>query len=363
LNLLYFFADKPNEENCSRHNVKYPAAAINKYYPENEAIYKHIDEFSENTPEIIQLCEKADIIIIERNFFGDVLTQIMFWKVRGKTVISIFDDAYLFMTRDNPAYTFWKHGEVTVTDENKKTKRLYNNIPPTKLFTWANQLVKAIQVPNKVLQKDWSIYNDTYYLHNYINPDTYVNSKRLNPHDDIIIGWHGSLSHRHSFENSGIIKAVRNVIRKYSNTRFLIGGDRKVVDFISLPVGRKIFQPYVPEGQWGGALKNFDIALAPLAGEYDRRRSWIRGIEYMICQLPCIGTNCETYEELKDHMILVDNGAENWENAISEMVENIQQHRERVREEPYKFALEQSYENNMWRNLEVYKKVIDQPYK
>jgi glycosyltransferase involved in cell wall biosynthesis len=342
----------------------FPADAINKYYPGNQAMYKHIDEFAANSPETQELCEKADIIILERNFWGDVLTQIMFWKVRGKKIVTLFDDAYPYMTRDNPAYSFWKHGEVTVTNEQtKKVSRVYNNIPPLTLFKWGNQLSNAIQVPNKVMQQDWSVYNDTYYLHNYIDPEKYINSERIQKHDDIIIGWHGSLSHRHSFENSGVVKAVRNVIRKYPNTRFLIGGDRHVVDFISLPVGRKLFQPYVPEEQWGGTLKNFDIALAPLSGEYDRRRSWVRGIEYMACQLPCIGTRCETYDELEGHMILVDNGAENWENAISEMVENIQQHRERVREEPYKFALEQSYEKNMWRNLEVYKKVIEQPYK
>lgn len=363
MNLLYFYADKPHELNCSIHDCMRPADAINKYYPGNQAMYRHIDEFGNNTPEIQELCSQADIIIVERNLFGDVLTQIMYWKVRGKTIISIFDDAYPQMTKDNPAYSFWKHGEVTFTDEKtKQVKRVYNNVPPLKLFEWGNKMVKAIQVPNKVMQKDWSIYNDVYYLHNYINPDIYINSTRLNPHDDIIIGWHGSLSHRYSFQNSGVIKAVRNVIRKYPNTRFLLGGDQRVVDFISLPKGRKLFQPYVPEEQWGGALKNFDIALAPLSGEYDRRRSWIRGIEYMACQLPCIGSRCETYDELEDYMVLVDNSPENWENAISEMVENIQQHRERVKEEPYKFALEQSYEKNMWRNLEVYKQVIEKPY-
>jgi glycosyltransferase involved in cell wall biosynthesis len=363
MNLIYFFADSPKEENCSKHNVKFPVAALNKYYPEHQVKYFHIDLFQNNTPEIQEECMNADIIILERNLFGDVLTSMLYYKVRNKKILTLFDDSYPHLQVDNPAYRFWKFGEMVGTNEKTKEHiRVYNTIKPLTMFRWGNQIANAIQVPNRVMQADWLPINDTYYLHNYINPEPYINSERIQKHDDIIVGWHGSLSHRYSFEHSGVIRALRNIVKKYPNVRILFGGDKSIADSISLPVGKKLYQPYVPEEQWAGTLKNYDIALAPLAGEYDRRRSWIRGIEYMACQIPWIGTNMETYEELKDYTVLVENKSECWENAISEMIDNLQKHRERVREEPYKFALEQSYEKNMYKNLEVYKQVLEKPY-
>jgi len=363
MNLLYFFADSPKEENCSKHNVKFPVAALNKYYPEHQAKYFHIDRFSDNNQEIQEECMKADVIILERNLWGSVLSNMMYYKVIGKKIITIFDDSYEHLQVDNPAYRFWKFGELNgINEKTKEPTRIYNNIKPLILFRWGNQIANAIQVPNRIMQQDWLPINDTYYLRNYINPEPYINAERIHKHDDILIGWHGSLSHRYSFEHSGIVKALRNIVKRYPNVRILLGGDKSIVDSISLPVGRKIYQPYVTEDLWAGTLKNYDIALAPLAGEYDRRRSWIRGIEYMACQIPWIGTRMETYEDLENYTVLVDNGAENWENAISEMIDNLQKHRERVKEEPYKFALEQSYEKNMWKNLEVYKQVLEKPY-
>ena len=121
MNFLYVYADSPEEMNCSSHNIIRPANVINKLYAgEHQAIVIHTEQFAKNDEAIQNLASKADIIIVERNLFGDVLTAIQYWKVRNKTVIAIFDDAYDIMLPENASYPFWNKGEVSYIDEKKE---------------------------------------------------------------------------------------------------------------------------------------------------------------------------------------------------------------------------------------------------
>ena len=405
MEITYIYADNPHEENCTKWNCFYPAESVNRTGVHHANIM-HVNQFSQNTAEVQAMCNKSDILIIERNLFGDVLTFMQYWRIRNKTILAIFDDGYDCMTEDNPAYAFWHRNEIKVVPDNianrtlnqmhsqKQNHVLWNNIPmderdkmialsssmfegkipmgpETKVsdipfmdqFKWGLKIAKGIQVPSKRLSDDWKKYNKTYFIHNYLDIKQYMNVEPLIGHDDIFIGWCGSLTHLPSFVQSGAAEAVKNIITKYNNVRLLIGGDKKVFDAIDIPEDKKIFQKYVPHEQWTSLLKSVDIGLAPLATVYDRRRSWIKALEYMALKIPWIASDFPPYKELQEYGKIVQNSVASWENALADMIDNLQDYRDKAAAEPYDFALTQTTDKNILKTIELYQKIIDTPYK
>lgn len=362
MNIVYVGADKPEEKNCTEHNIIRPARAVNKLEGHHAEVID-IDTFTANRPETQNIISKADVVVIERNYFNDTLAIMQFWKGRGKTLIAIFDDAYDIMHRRNVAYPFWKHGELSATNENGKTKRVYAFPKPLDMFSWGCQMVKAIQVPSVYLQKDWSRFNDTYLIHNYIEAEKYIDVQPLYPHSNVIVGWGGSLSHLASFTDSGALKALKRVVYKYNNVKVMISGDKRVFDEVDLPIGKKLYQPFVPEEQFLPLMKTFDIAIAPLAGEYDKRRSRVKCLEYAALKIPFVASDYPVYSDMKEYGIYVNNTWQEWEEALCHMVDNLEERREFAKGAPFEWAMSQSYDLNIGKTLELYQKIIDTPYK
>ena len=361
MKVLYVYADSLKEWNCSQWNCINNVIAINKTKNHTaEAIY--IEEFTTNTENAKKKCVEADIIILERNYFNDTISMLNFWKVRNKTIVGIFDDAYDIMHPQNVSYKFWTYGEITYKDAEGKDKVGRMQPPPIEQFKWAVNSLKGIQVPSVNLQKDWSKYNpNVFHVHNYLDIDKYMNVEQLYPHDDIIIGWCGSLSHYSSFTDSGVADALRKICKKYPNVTVLISGDKRIYEL--LQVKKKMFQPFVPPEQWTPLLKTLDIGLAPLSGEYDKRRSWIKALEYMALKVPFVATNYLTYNELHAYGKMTENGYSNWVTALSDMIENYPDHKAKAEKESYEFALSQSSDNNIEKvTIPLYEKFINMPY-
>lgn len=196
MKVTYIYADNKRETNCSLHNCIRPAEALNRS-GKHEAKIMHINEFNSNNTQVQQFCNEADILVIERNFFGDALAAIMFWRARNKPMVAIFDDAYHIITKDNPAYTFWHDSQLKSSPDTVSTRinhllnasksedKLWANVPSEKRneaigkiadilsdtipeqdairklaipamhqFKFVLKLVRGIQVPSKMLAKD-----------------------------------------------------------------------------------------------------------------------------------------------------------------------------------------------------------------
>jgi glycosyltransferase involved in cell wall biosynthesis len=143
----------------------------------------------------------------------------------------------------------------------------------------------------------------------------------------------------------------------------MISGDKRVFDEIDLPVGKKLYQQFVPEKDFLPLMKTFDIAIAPLANEYDKRRSHIKVLEYMALKIPWVCTDYPTYSDLRDYGITTNNSPEEWEEKLCYMVDNLEERKEYANGDPYNFALSQSYDNNIGKTLELYQFLIDKPYR
>jgi hypothetical protein len=354
----------PQEMNCSNWDCFYPSDAINKTGV-HSSNYIHINDFIQNSPETQKLCSEADIIMIERNLFQDALTMMMFWKVRGASIGIIFDDGYHCIERTNPAHAFWAHGEVSSPDEKGTIHRDYIKPPPIQQLTWGVQMSKGLQTVSQALCDYWSEFNDTYLIHNHLVMDKYKDIDPLYPHSskDILIGWTGSQSHRYSFKASGILRAYRKILNKYPNVKILIGGDKTTFDELDVPNNKKLFCNYVPAEQYSALVKSFDLYTIPLAGKYDLCRSQIKPLECSALKVPWVATDFPNYNHLLPYGHFTENGKENWEIAISNAIDNLQQRREFAEEVSYPFALTQDIDLHVQERIDLYQKLIDKPYK
>ena len=355
----------PQEFNCSFHNCINPSVAINKTGVHTSKCI-HVNDFIKNTPEVQQLCKDADIIMVERNLFSDTLTMMMYWKVRGKAIGVIFDDAYRKLNKDNPAYSFWEFGEIKHQDISGEVSTIKINPPPKVQLEWGVHMSKGLQTVSQALCDDWAEWNDTYLIHNHLAMDRYRNvTQPLFPHskDEIWIGWTGSLSHRYSFEWSGIMMAYRKICRKYPNVKILITGDKKIYDELDISNKKKMFCAFVPSEQYPVLIKSLDICTIPLAGEYDKRRSQIKPLECLALRVPFIASNYPNYNHLAEYGKFTENGKENWEDAISEVIDNIALYREKAEDVGFKFALTQDIDLHVQERIDLYQKLIEKPYR
>jgi glycosyltransferase involved in cell wall biosynthesis len=363
LKILYVYADGADSPNCTLHNAIFPAEAINKT-GKHTADCIHINEFLFNTPLAQELCTNADIIVVERNLFDDTLSYMQFWKVRNKNLAVIFDDAYHLIEPYNASHYFWAKGLHEIVLENGQHVLAPKQPPAMQQFKWGLKIAKGIICPSRILASDWDEYGHTYRTHNYLKLERYENKEPLFPHpkEELYIGWSGSMSHYESFTNSGIAGALTYILKTYPQVKLLLTGDKKVYDRINISPDRKVFAGYVPEEDWSRLVASYDIGLAPLATEFDRRRSWIKALEYMVMKVPWIGTDMETYEELRDYGTLTKNGLDNWKQAMSYAIENIEEKRELANGKAYDFVLNQSWDKNIQKILDVFQEIINSEY-
>jgi glycosyltransferase involved in cell wall biosynthesis len=354
MNIVYVFADKPVEWNSSEWRCAIPARAINRT-KRHQANLLSIDDFAVNSSTAQAVCDPADVIVVQRNLFGRVLSAIQHWKARDKVMIADFDDAYHLMPPSNVSYPFWGKGLRLKAGSPAEV------IDPSPLtqFRWGLRLVHAATVPSKRLADDWQAYTRIHYVPNYIDLKQYENVI-AGAHAGVMIGWGGSLSHFESFKGSGVIEALRGICRARSHVKVMIcGNDRRIYDLLPVAASQKIYQPAVPFEQWPGVLSSFDIGIAPLYGEYDERRSWIKPLEYMVMRIPWVGSDGPAYHELRDYGWLVNNTPEAWERVLSDLVDNLASYKAEAACEPYLFGLSQSVDENVNEILGTYASIAN----
>ena len=83
MKIAYVMADSYHEYNTSNFRCVIPANAINKL-PEHEAYVVHINDFEGQVINSNFVCQKSDVIVVERNFKGDILKLVTEWRNKGK---------------------------------------------------------------------------------------------------------------------------------------------------------------------------------------------------------------------------------------------------------------------------------------
>lgn len=383
LKIAFVYADKPGELNTSIYRCVIPYLALKNSGHHVSLLPVHL--FEQNTPEANDALLKSDFIVVERNLFGDVLTRIAYWIVRGKIVIANYDDYYEGIEETNASYAFWNKGEVSL-EQTERVEEPFFYSYSDKYYKFKNTRIKEVKthakkigyphpiwqfkmglkmvyaqiMPSKYMMRKYKNLSPTYYVPNYFVTQNYINIPKT-PRNFKTIGWGGSLSHVQSFKDSGVIQALENIINLRNDVKLLIVGDKRILSLFNIPDDKKIFQPYVKNEEYGGLISRlFDIGIAPLEGEYDKYRSMIKPIEFMLTKTPFVASYGEAYKELFQIGGLgsfIKNSTENWESKLSYILDNYQSEKKFMNGKPFQYALTWDYMNGVDYMVKTYKQI------
>lgn len=357
MRILYVYSDNPLEWNSSEWRCAVPARAINRTNDHTARLISKVD-FVKNTSKVQEACRSAHIIIVERSLYGPMLSTIQHWKAQDKVVIADFDDAYHLITADNISYRFWVENQSRILDDQGNEYWEKIDPPPLVQFKWGLRLVHAATVPSKRLADDWQDYAEMLYLPNFIDLQKYQNKPK--PHEGIIIGWGGSVSHLKSFECSGVIPALQSVCQARPQVKVMIcGNDHRIAEKLGLPAASILMRPWVPHSQWPNHLAEYDIGLAPLSGAYDDRRSWIKVLEYMVMKIPWVATDSPAYSELRSFGWLVKNNPGAWERVLLDMIDHIDDYKSEAARDPYLYGIAQNIDEHVEEIVSMYRNVME----
>ena len=281
----------------------------------------HVSGFANYLDAAIQdLVMPADIIIFQRNLvIAEVYDAMEYYQAMGKPVVVDLDDAYTILPWSNPAHAFWIENS---------TQRPVN---PVVMLEEGLRRSNGLLAPNRLLLQDWQHVTKGYYLPNFARSEWWtglpsrVELKKKRGFDNrVIIGWGGSVSHYDSWWGSGIREAASRVSQRHPEVLWLVcGNDKRIYDQLHVPWASKAWQPGVEPSQWPQVVSCFDIGIAPLSGPYDQRRSWIKGLEYLLGGIPWVGTDGEPYKDIAQLGYLIQNGIESWEYTLEMMLANL----------------------------------------
>jgi len=265
---------------------------------------------------------QGSVIVLQRNLVDQAVYDAMeYFQGMGKPVVVDLDDAYHILPWSNPAHKFWLE-----MNDNKHVGILEEGLRRS----------NGLLAPNRLLLSDWAHVAQGYYLPNFAEKKWWENlpnreeiKKEAGLEDKIIIGWGGSVSHYDSWWGSGIREAAKRVCERHPNVVWMIcGNDPRIYDQLPVSRAQKIQQPGVEPTKWPSIVKVFDIGVAPLFGPYDQRRSWIKGLEYMLAGVPWIATVGEPYRDLSQFGALIKNDVDEWEGTLEEYVTKISSYQE-----------------------------------
>lgn len=233
-----------------------------------------------------------ETVLIERMISPE---RVRMLRLNGaRRIVLTFDDNYTLLPAYSSVAKFWKAW-----------------LPP---FLEALPLVDEIIVPSRKLADDFRHRcRKITVLPNFHDPQLWEQPQRQNAKPTI--GWGGSEQHLQSWSHSKIVPALKNVLRRHPDWQLVIYAPILDDFFRGAEIDADIRQ-WVTFERWPAEVMGFDIGLAPLAGDYDRRRSFLKPLEYAYSRVPFIATDDAPYHDLVRGGLLVRNRPQDWEEAL-----------------------------------------------
>jgi glycosyltransferase involved in cell wall biosynthesis len=252
----------------------------------------------------------ADYDVIWTSYFPDAMLfdalQFMCERSGTKFVLDCDDDMYHI-----PAHNgIWKSAGATGV---QSLQWMVQNAP--NLVTSCPNLKAEFEKHRKA---------PTYILPNYIGAD--YKHKPFNNGDKVVIGFFGSVTHKHDLFNTGFIEALQQLMNKYVHVH--VGTVGLAIDAY-LPKGRYTHYPGKPGRAWLTEVWpniNVDIAVAPLEDTpFNRAKTNIKWLETAMIPAAFVGSNIPPYQGTVEHDktgLLTDNSSEGWYEALESLVIN-----------------------------------------
>ena len=365
--ILFIVADGISEFNSSNFRVALPTDALIR--AGHEVHILNVRQWMAKTEYARSICHKADIIHLQRVLVTDTHDDIVYWRSKGKAVVVDFDDAYQMIHDDNAAAPFWLHGEVDISLPTGLSYSAKMDEHPVDQFQKGLRVCTALITPSGILSDDWRVGAPEFVVPNFLDTKLYREAPKHDNSPNIILGWGGSLSHVQSWKDSGINEALQQILQEQENIRLLIVGDKRVADQLPMRKDRVMFSPYTAWWNWQTTLMRYDIGLAPLAGDYDDRRSNLKVAEYLMAGLPFVATRSPVYEEFfeADSGRFTKHGhskeeyqdrVEDWYKSTIDVIENIEYYRSLAAVNIDKYGMRYDADRGVSKIISVYKQII-----
>lgn len=354
MKIVFLYADKPEEWNCSHWRSYLPSTFLKRF---SNIDTEMIPLSNISDPISIPVIENADIIFVERLMSNIIFSFLEKWRVKGKKVIFDMDDSYKNIPIGSGAYDYWVNGSMIKSSTNKIITMPYS---PIEQLDWYTKLVDAISSPSKLILEDWKNFNEKLiWIPNFVDAELYQRIPKVKPDGKIVIGWGGGATHYLSWYDSGLITALRRIYPKYKKRIqiLLITKDA--------PLAYKLaeFSPTIVRADrltYPGEMLKLNLALAPVAGQYDRRRSWLKIAEYSACGIPWLASKLDPYNEYEfSGTRLVENKPAAWEEAISRAIEEYDQRFDEMQNSYQRFMDIFAIQNNHEFLANQFKKVLE----
>ncbi len=320
MKILFVEADEIAELSTSNWLVRIPAAAINRRgRGKHQARVIHRREFLANPVD-----KWPNLVVFERILMTSYIDKIKEYQAANIKVMCRFDDNYALMPHYVQSSWLWRRSIVTGEKDGRPTGyKMQQSM--LKQFREGLGICDAASTPSRLLCKDYERYaKKMYFIPNFPDLGNPAWTAPRPKHEGIIIGWGGGGTHKQSIRDSNILTALQLICREFSQVKIMFCGNESYAkEKLKEMVGedRVITQGWVPTEEWPRTVARFDIGLAPLAGTYDDRRSWIKVLDYAVLGIPFVCTNAPPYQGCKGG-IRVKNKAKSWYRALRILIEN-----------------------------------------
>ncbi|NLF50454.1 MAG: glycosyltransferase family 4 protein [Leptolinea sp.] len=307
-------------------------------------------DFALNSPTAMELLDRSDYIIIHRGLWASILPRIQHWKARDKTIIADFRDAYQLMEPDElvDVYDMEVNGGLQAGDSPERQIDLLTQLK------WTLQATHGATTPSKRLCDDWNAYTRSLVVPDYLDLDR-LNLIVPQEHDQIVLGWQGSVRRIQSMKKSGILMAFQAACQMRKNIKFLLFVDHpEAVDDLGLPPEQLEVIGWNSPGGWNRQLSRIDIGLSSMVGEFEQRCSCSQLLEFMALKIPWIASQGAAVYDMQSYGWIVENTAESWLKATIEMIDHLDDYRAEAAIAPYLFAISKNLEENIQTLVDTY---------
>ncbi|MEN4010650.1 MAG: glycosyltransferase [Chloroflexota bacterium] len=352
MNFVYVHSTLPEDHYRVHIRCHNPAAALQNSGAHTVNLLP-LENFIHNTTQAQRVCQPADVIILHRYLYEASLASIARWRARGKRIFVEIDAAFDHIEPDRTGYDFWKQG---ILPASLKNGRQVISPPPLDQLKWLLKIVDAVIVPTPSLAHDLFPFGRIVMLPDYLNINEYLVVRPPRKENIIRVGVNCTGTSPSSLRASGVLEGLRQASSQCEYLHVLLAGvtDNLGDLFADLPAGRKQVLPPIRQMELPGALAGLDIALAPAAGEFERRQSPLRLLEYMAMKIPWIASNLHCYQPMASFGILIENDPAVWADAILLLADQIDAAQRQAGSEAYLYALSQDAGENLEKIVRVF---------
>jgi hypothetical protein len=350
MNVVYLHPQQPRDWDLHRWRCLEPVAAINRSY-QHQAAALSLQAFIQDTEESRRLCTRADVLVIQQDLIGPVLSTLHHWKARDKTIVVDIQLAPEDMKPGSPAYLNWQKSLLSsgLLEDNTTAPDLKTQ------FEWGLKLIHGATVPTPRLKKAWNHVKRVQLLPSLINTEGYANVSR-DPQQGTTLGWIAPADHVEKPHRLPALQALSAVCSRRPRIKLAaVNLDQDSFDRLEIPDPQKVLIPRPQTEPWAQVLAQFDLAVLPLAQpRFDHHRR-IRFLEFILMKIPWIASRSTVHEPLSAYGWEIPDQRDAWENTLTEIIRQLETNSIQNRQKGYLTGISQHIDDHLDSILACYR--------